>query len=148
MSILGAAAISIGSGVVKGFLGKKSADKQAKAAQQQANRNADLSWMTTEEELRRTDVQNAKIMSSAKAVTAASGFGEGSSKEVYMDNMQVEMQAERDWLEMSGKETAENIRRGGEYTASSIKTQGKSSAISDILTGGQMFGQSQNWWMS
>lgn len=148
MSILGAAAITLGSGVVKGMLGKRSSDKQAAAARQQAARNADLSWMTTEEELRRVDVENAKIMSSIKAISSASGFSSGGSNQAYVENLSTEMQAERDWLQMSGKATAENIRQGGEYTAQEITNRGRSEAISSALSGLQMFGSSQNWWMS
>lgn len=148
MSILAAGAISIGSGIVSGLMNKKSGDQQAAAARAQAKRNAELSWMTTEEELRRVDIDNAKMMSSAKALSAASGFASGGSQDVYIENLGEELAAERDWLEMSGQLTAENIRKGGEYTARGIESQAKSSAVSSMLGGLSMFGASQNWWMS
>lgn len=147
MSALAAAAISIGSGVVSGIASKKSSSAQAAAAREQAKRNSELSWMTTKEELRRVDVDNARTMSSAKALSSASGFGSGSTQDDVIANLGQELSAERDWLEMSGEKTAENIKLGGEYTAKSLESQGTSNMIGSIMGGISQFGASQNWWM-
>jgi hypothetical protein len=135
------AAIGGIAGAASSYFGGKSADRAAKrAAKQQiamGKENALLVEMETAESKRRLDMDAAKTVSTGAALSAASGFGKGSSLDNYMSNMAIEFRQERAWMDKASTQRQKAIKMGAQFSSDSLRSQGKSAKYSGI---GGMFG--------
>jgi len=119
----------------------------AHKAEEDANRQADLDWEVTQEELRRMDLEQKQIMGSSKAQIAASGLEMGSaSLKLQLEGMQEEFLREREFTANMGAQKASITREAGRDT----KYAGMVGAAGSALGGYDKYatanGSDQSWW--
>lgn len=125
------AATAIG-GAVSGAKGAKKAAKKEEALQR----------LMTSEELRRLSVEQERVLGSAKAQIAASGFtGYGANTREYLKQIQQEGAKEQMFTRQVGAEKALAMRARGEAVATGYQYQAATSAVEGIAKIGEAF----NW---
>ncbi len=113
--------------------------KSAREAKKAGERNAQMEREMADEEARRTEIEQMKTESAARARAAASGVtGEGSIK-AFLEKMSEEHEDELAWIRKSGRMRSEIARQEGKA--------GYTSGMAGGFAGlGSAASQGYNWW--
>jgi hypothetical protein len=121
-----------------GLQGMKAGKEQKKLAKEQilmAEQNAVLAQRELDEQVRRTELENKRIRSSAKARAAASGARlEGTPME-YLDYMEGEQERQLDWMKTAGASRIRLDLQGEKSRAKALKIQGQNQRTSSFFSG-------------
>ena len=106
-----------------------------------ARLEADASWKTTLEEVRRLENQQAANLGLAMASSSASGLQRTGSTATVISSIDRQQNLEKDWALKAGELNRKNIIAGGKSSADSFKT---SSALSGVSSAANI---GFNYWL-
>ena len=128
------AAAATGAGAV---LGGMSASKASRTAQKVAGYNADLVRQEGAEESRRLKREIDKTEGLTNALSAASGVTMSGSRELFIEDVKKENQAQLSWLHKSTQQKKKIALAGGQAQAGQFKAQATAHSINAIAKAGQ-----------
>ena len=117
----------LAAGAAISAVGKISAGNKAKDL---SDKNADLAWQQTLEEVRRLEDQSRQNLGTMDATVGGSGVKMSGSVENYRGYVEREQQAQADYLYKAGEQQAKVIREGGDAAWYKSALSGTSDAVS------------------
>ncbi len=140
-------AVQVGSSLLGGIFGRRSAKKQARRAKQIGEYNAKVAMIQSEAEQASIDFQSRKLVKQQREIKAQQRMsiaGRGgleagtdllslieSAKNMQLDLLELERQ--QDIARISGETQAQQARMGAEAQASAYRAQGRQAMIGGVL---------------
>ena len=124
--------------VFGGLQGMKSGKAQQRLAKEQillAEQNAVLQQRELDEQVRRQELQNTRVKSSALARAAASGARLEGTPTDYLEYMETEQDRQLDWMKTAGASRIRLDLAGEKMRAKALSIQGKNQRYSSFFSG-------------